>query len=981
MYLKKISAHGFKSFADDVVIDLNNGITGIVGPNGSGKSNVVDAVRWVFGEQSIKSLRGDGNMTDVIFSGSKSRAAANTGSVTLVLDNTDHFIDSSFTEISIKRRLYKDGTNEYYLNNERCRLKDITDVLIDSGLAKEGFNIISQGKVEEIIASKPTDRRIVFEEAAGVLKYKRRKDESLRKLDKTHSNMNRVNDIIIELKEQIEPLKGQRELALEYKKIKEELDSLELALITEDITTINLKYQDSKTKIETLKEELSNIEVTNTTGEAKIEKDKLELAKLDQEIKLLQEQLLTMTTEVEKINSEKTIILERQKYSVENPKLHTNLVNNKEEELNLVNFINKLKNDLDNKNTILEEDIKSYNKFELELSKTKKEKDATIASLNKLNHEESTLKTKIEILTNEIENNSLLPHAVKSILNNPKLKGIHNTIGNVIDVEEQYSSAITASLGASVTYVIVDNELVAKDAINYLKNNNIGKATFFPLNIIKPYFVPDNILNSIKKEDGFVDVAANLVKYDNKYTNIINNQLGGVIVVKDIDAANKITKLIEYRYKVVTLEGELFHIGGSITGGNKTVIRNVLTDKYELERCHHEVNNLIEKIKLAEEKINEFDDLIKKQEDSLYLANKKRVTDSQDIFVLESSVRDTENKLEDIQKEIKSINNMLENKLSNEEETIINSYYEKVKEKDDFVNNLNNKVSKRDTLHNTIEDFEFSLKKENTTFNLKNNLLKELEIDTNRMDVKLDMLLTSLAENYSITYEKAMETVKLEIPINQARTRVNSLKRSLKEIGEVNLGSIDEYDRISTRYEFLTKQKEDLISAENTLLEIIKEMDEVMIKEFSETFKVVRENFTETFKELFKGGTADLKLTDPSNLLETGIEIIASPPGKKLTSISLLSGGEKTFTAISLLFAIIKSKPTPFCILDEAEAALDDVNVESFGNYLNTLKDKTQFIIITHKKKTMEYADVLYGITMQESGVSKLVSVKLEELK
>ena len=981
MYLKRIEAHGFKSFADDTIIELNKGITGIVGPNGSGKSNVVDAVRWVLGEQSIKSLRGDGNMTDVIFSGSKSRNASNVASVTLILDNTDQFIASPLSEISLKRRVYKDGTNEYYLNNERCRLKDITDVLIDSGLAKEGFNIISQGKIEEIILSKPSDRRIIFEEAAGVLKYKKRKEEALRKLDKTHDNMNRVNDIVNEISTQLEPLKEQKEKALQFREVKEELDSLELALITDDITTINRKYQDSKTKIDVLTDEIEKIKVSNTSSEAKIELDKSELAKYDENLKELNKKLLELTTKVEKINAQKTVILERQKYSVEDPKLHTNLVNLKERELELSNTINNEKNKITNEKETLEKIILDYNNIENKITKVKKDKDEVQELLTKTTFKESSLKTKIQILTNEIENNSLLPNAVKQVLNNPKLRGIHNVIGNVFEVEEKFATSISTSLGSSASYVIADNEVVVKEAINYLKNNNIGKVTFFPINIIKPHFIDNETLNLLKNEKGFIDVAINLIKYDSKYENILKNQLGGVIICDNIDSANAICKKINYRYKVVTLEGELFSIGGSITGGYKTNKPNIITDKYELEKLQFEYDNIISEIKNYEIRINEVDELLKINEDNLYLKNKEKITISQNVFNLESNLITLDSSLEQVQNEIKGINNLLNNNLSKEEETILNSYYETSQEKDNLVNDINNLTNKRNSLHNSIEEYEFSVKRENSQFNTKNNELKELEIEVNRMDVKLDMLLNTLTETYNITYEKAKEMVKLEIPVKDARTRVNSLKRIVKEIGEVNLGSIEEYDRISTRYEFLTNQREDLIKAEDTLLEIIKEMDTVMIKEFKETFQLVKDNFSTTFKELFKGGTAELKLTDPSNILETGIEIIASPPGKKLTSISLLSGGEKTFTAISLLFAILKSKPTPFCILDEVEAALDEVNVNSFGDYISKLKIDTQFILITHKKKTMEFADVLYGITMQESGVSKLVSVKLEELK
>lgn len=981
MYLKEIKAHGFKSFADRISIELDRGITGIVGPNGSGKSNIVDAVRWVLGEQSVKSLRGDGTMTDVIFSGSKSRNPLNVASVTLVFDNSDHYLPIDFNEVAIKRRVYKDGTNEYYLNGEKCRLKDIIDILLDSGIAKESFNIISQGKIEEILSNKPTDRRVVFEEAAGVLKYKKRKEEALHKLERTHDNMNRVNDIISELEVQVEPLKEQKEKALEYLKIKDELEEVEIALITNDITKINYQYQQNKKRIDELNEEIVTIATTSNTNEVKIEEFKNKLNILNENINNKQQELLNLTSKVEKINSQKQIILERKKYEVEDSKLHDNLVILKEKELALKNEINNVQNEIDNKQLELGQVLIEYDKENHNVEQVKTNKNNLLMDLSNQLRLETVLKTRIENLKESIEHNSLLPTAVKTVLNNPKLRGIHNVIGNVIEVSDEYSIAISTSLGAASSFIITDNETTAKEAIVYLKNTNGGRATFFPLNVIKPKGIEPEVLNMVINIEGFVDVASNLVKYDSKYTNIISNQLGNVIVAKDIDSANMISKKINYRYKIVTLDGELLHVGGSITGGNASNSRNIITEKYELENNLRDLDNLIGVIKNIENMINDCDYQLKLLEEKLYVINKKKINLEEYLNNKKSELNNKIIMLNNTLSEINGTSNIINNSLSSEEEKVLKEYYDALKEKNEVDNELKNLIFERNNLAESLEEFEHEIKKENSLFNVKNKELKDLEIEVNRMDVKLDTLLNTLNETYGLTYERAFHNYKLEIDENIARTKVNSLKRQLKEIGVVNLGAPEEYDRISSRYEFLIKQRDDLINAENTLLEIIKELDQVMEKEFLSTFQVIKENFTATFKELFKGGTAELKLTDPDNILETGIEIIASPPGKKLTSISLLSGGEKTFTAISLLFAILKSRSVPFCIFDEVEAALDEVNVESFGEYLVKLKNKTQFILITHKKKTMEFVDTLYGITMQESGVSKLVSVKLEEIK
>lgn len=980
MYLKKIIAQGFKSFADKITIDLENNITGIVGPNGSGKSNVVDAIRWVLGEQSVKSLRGDGNMTDVIFQGSKSRSASNVASVTLIFDNTDHYINLNFSEISIKRRVYRDGTNEYYLNNEQCRLKDITNILLDSGMAKESFNIISQGQIDGIISAKPTDRRVMIEEAASVLKYKHRKEEAIRKLEKTNNNISRVNDIISELERQVEPLKIEKEKALKYIDIKDELENIEIALIAQDITNLNYKYQDNKSKIEMLNKEIMSISTSNSANETKLLEYKIKQSEIENKIKEYQTKLLELTELSEKLNSQKKIILERQKYEVNDTKLHDNLVNLKEKELKLENDINIIELEIKTLNESLKDQADLINNKEQEIAVTKSNKNDNERKLTTEIRNDLNLKQKINNLTETIENNNTLPQSVRNILNNPKLTGIHNIIGKLIDVEEIYSKAITTILGASANNIVVDNEISAKEAIKYLKENNLGRATFFPLSIIKEKSLNDAdkyILN----EKGVVNIASKIVNYDSKYKNIIENQLGNVIVVDNIDNANIISKKLGYRYRVVTLDGEILHVGGSITGGNNKTTQNIISIKYELDNTKKEKEKTETIIKNLENEINKNDNILKQQEDELYLLNKTKIETEEIKNAKEKQQEELNKTLEEVKFDLKGTKNILEGKLTEEEEKILKEYYESIRQKDETTNNINILEDEKHDLEEEKEQFEYELKKESSIYNSKNKELKELEIEVNRLDVKLDTLLNTLNETYNMTYEHATSLYKLELDEDLARTKVNTLKRNLKEIGEINLNAPKQYDEISTRYEFLISQREDLINAENTLLDIIKEMDSVMIQEFTRTFEIINKNFNDTFKELFRGGNASLKLTDPENILETGIEIDACPPGKKLKNISLLSGGEKTFTAISLLFAILKSRPVPFCVLDEVEAALDEVNVDSFGQYVKRLQEKTQFIIITHKKKTMEYANTLYGITMQESGVSKLVSVKLESLE
>ena len=979
MYLKTLKAHGFKSFADKTNLEFEQGINGIVGPNGSGKSNVVDAIRWVLGEQSVKSLRGDGTMTDVIFSGSKSRNPMNVASVSLVFDNCDDYLPLEYDEVEIKRRVYKDGSNEYYLNGERIRLKDLTNLLLDSGIAKESFNIISQGKIESIISSKPSDRRIIFEEASGVLKYKRRKEEAIRKLDKTHDNKNRINDIITELETRLTPLKEAKDKAIKYKTIHNELENMEIALITEDITNINFEYQNSKDKIDNLNKEVLTLMTSGTKNEAKIEKYKNNITALDEQIKFMQEKILELTTLSERLNSKKILIEERKKNQSEENKLHQKILELKEKELSTKNNIEKINGEINNIKSDLENLTKRIDREEHHQSEIKDNKNKLETRLTNILREKNNLEFKIETLQNTIENGGALPLPVKSVLNNPKLRGIHNALGNLIETDENHALAITTALGYSTNHIIVDSEKDAKEAINYLKT--IGRATFFPLNIIKPKYIDSETLNKVKNINGYIDIASNLVKYDNKYSNIILNQLGNIIVAQDIDSATHISRLINNRYRIVTLDGEIIHVGGSMTGGKQNKVRNLISDKYELEHNIKQKGILLSKIQDIENNINEVDYNLKATEDKIYLLNKDKILSEEQINNKKNQLSSLHQILEQTTFDINSTHKQINGSLSEEEEEILNKYYAALKTKTEAEQELASLIKEKQSLNETLEDFEASLKKENSLYNSKTAELKDLEIKASRLEVKLDNLLNNLTENYSITYEKAKENYKLDIDFNIAKSEVNKLKKELKNLGTVNLTAPEEFEEVNERYNFLNKQIDDLTQAENTLLQIIEEMDKVMISEFKDTFNKISINFQETFRELFKGGHAELKLTDPNNILETGVDIVASPPGKKLSSISLLSGGEKTLTAISLLFAIIKSKPSPFCVLDEVEAALDEANVDTFGKYVQSLKKKSEFIIITHKKKTMEYADILYGITMQESGVSKLVSVKLEDIE
>ena len=975
MYLKEIKISGFKSFADKTNITLDDNITCIVGPNGSGKSNIIDAVKWVLGEQSIKSLRGSNNMSDVIFAGSKSRSPLNLASVSLVFDNSDSYLKVPYTEISVTRKVFRSGENEYYLNNEKCRLKDIYDLFLDSGMGKYAFNIISQGEVSKIISDSPYERRTIFEEAAGVLKYKRRKEEALKKLEKTNENLTRVKDIIKELEEQIEPLKIQSEQASKYLKIKENLEQIEIALIANDLEKLNVLYHEQTKQIEDLTNEIIEKTTNITNDDIELEKKKQELEKITTNLTSLQQNLLILTKEEEKLNGEKNIIKERSKYDAEDVKVHENITNLKEQKLSLNNKLLSIKTDLtilDNKIKEVLKDNSNKNNEYVSLNNTKEDIKNKISAL-----ENSKLQKeyKIKYLNDYIENSSF-PVSIKRLLSNPKLIGIHNTISKLINIDEKYLLALDVSLGGAKDYLVVDNPNVAKTCINYLKENNLGRVTFFPLDVIKPRYIEDNILNVVNDMDGFIDILANLVSYDSNYKNIIFNQLGNVLVVDNIDNANKISKKINNKYKIVTLDGEIINVGGSITGGTVKK-KSIISEKYELENLITKKDMEEKEILSLKQKQEEIDKNIKQFENILYEIRKNKILLTEEYNAKNENYKLLKNQLDRITLELNNLEDLEDNSINEEEEKILKKYYEVLKEKE-LVNKkiilLNEEKEKVSSL---IEEYQAKYRLNNSNVRNLEEKKKTLEIESSKMSVKMDNLLNILSETYQMTFEKAKANYVLEEDIDVARKNVNSYKKELKEIGIVNLGAIEEYERVSKRYEFLTKQDNDLEEAITTLLKIINELDLVMEKEFIKTFKEIEIEFNNVFKELFKGGSAKLKLTDESNILETGVNIEVSPPGKKITSISLLSGGEKTLTAISLLFAVLNVKKIPFCLFDEVEAALDEANVDRVGTYFNKYIGKTQLIIITHKKKTMEYANTLYGITMQESGVSKLVSVKL----
>ena len=975
MYLKSIRAQGFKSFADKLDLEIHPGITGIVGPNGSGKSNIVDAVRWVLGEQSVKNLRGQNSMSDVIFSGSESREGQKRAMVALTFDNTDKYLHSDFAEVEIKRIVYSTGENEYFINNSRVRLKDITDLFIDSGAGSSAFNIISQGNVTDIVNSKSSDRRVIFESAAGVLKYKKRKEESLKKLEKTEENLTRIKLIITELSKTVEPLKEQSIVAKKYKEIKGELENIDIALIVRDINEINSEYSVLKTEIEGLKENLLTLKTSDI--DAELEKLKLQNIELEDKINEKREELLRISDTLNSLNSEKQITLERQKYEVDNKKIDDNLLKLKEQELSLKKNIDVTARDVAEIEASIAEERKKGEEVKNRLFVLKVKRSNTNNSLMEKSKALYLLQNKIDILENNILNAENTPVSVRNILNNPRLFGIHNTIGKLIEIPERLVVALDVALGNAANYIVVDDDTAPINAIEFLKERKLGRATFFPLSIIKSRYVNKEIIDDIKNIHGYIGILSDMLTFDEKYRSIIENQLGQVIVVENANTLNVIGKLINYKYRIVSLDGEIQHAGGSITGGTSKK-NSMLNEKNELNKLKDDYNKLNVLINSLTKELENYDKEIAEAEEREIVLDKYVILLNDELFNKKTSLSRITDEYNNLTSELAGMEDLKSNKLNDHLVDLLEQINKTSKDRDIINNDIKRIKREKDDIVDQINTLEKNMREANSNYNSVNNELKNKEVLSGKLEVKLDNLLDVLNDEYNLTYDYASVSYTLDMDPDLAREKVNNLKRELNSLGNVNLGSIEEYERLSKRYDFLNNQKSDLENSSSELKEIIEQMDDIMVEKFKKSFMDIKDAFADIFKLMFKGGRGELKLSDPDDLLNTGIDIIAIPPGKKINSPVSLSGGEKALTAICLLFAMLRVKPSPFVILDEAEAALDEVNVDMFGKYLSLEKMNSQFIVITHKKRMMEYCDSLYGITMQESGVSKIVSAKLE---
>ena len=1184
MYLKRLELQGFKSFADKTILEFKPGITSVIGPNGSGKSNISDAIRWVLGEQSMKSLRG-AKSEDIIFAGTQSRKSLGFAEVSIVIDNSDAKLPIEYSEVTVTRKLYRNGETGYFINKTPCRLKDILELFMDTGIGKDGYSIIGQGKIDEILSNKSEDRRHIFEEAAGIVKYRTRKQESEKKMEQTKLNLLRINDILTEIEGNIEPLKAQSEKAKQYLNLREELKNIEVGLFVYNINTYKEKLEQiiKDEEIMTAQRNTENEKLTSIQSL----KDSLkqELDEITTQIEQMQNIGFESTNKIEKINSEIGISKERIQNNIANKErleseiqeLKTRIGELQEEEkqrqekkANLFQNKEKFEEELKQKETELAKLTKTLSDKELEIE-AKKQKIETntdkkyevLADINtqeanyeNLEKRKKTLKIELENIISELDStrdnkqelskkfyeiqskrnivsNNLQQEttekescmnkikdfeeeinklnyqmnmkdarhkflletekekegyikSVKELLldcdkNSQLKKSMHGVLANLISVNKEYELAIEMCLGQALQNVVTETEEDAKKLVEHLRNNNLGRASFLPISSIRGKRIENVISNGMK---GVIGIASDLVKCDKKYSQIVLNLLGRTVVVEDMNIGISLAKMNNYSFRIVTLKGDVISSSGSITGGSvatKTV--NILGRSREIEELEKEIKKLskkIEEITLQKQKylesitevIEKVAGLEKELQDIeiVYAAeNQKMVSIEENIYKLEQrrdklkeeelsinkqkeeSIKQKEEKEQEVEKlnsEIKSLSEEVEqfatvNKdnqkyiddlnfdITNlkisvssfiESEASIEEFVERIRQ--EILNNNNNIENKNNTLNQAIkENAELQTKIDNLNSEIeqikaevnnssenieklkqlrteKNELLdkKEEEITNQfsileglkeqivKMDFKktkleqdIEQLINTLWNEYEITPNNAGEYKKPN-NIAQAQKEVSSIREKIKDLGSINIDSIEEYKKISERYDFMCEQRLDLENTVAKLRKVISEMTQTMEQQFKEKFEIINKNFNEVFIELFGGGKAELILTDEDNVLECGIDIRVQPTGKKLQNMMLLSGGEKAFTAIALLFAILKINPAPFCILDEIEAALDDVNVYRFAEYLKKFSQALQFLVITHRKGTMEVADTVYGVTMEENGISKLLSMKLSSI-
>ncbi|MBQ6450460.1 MAG: AAA family ATPase [Solobacterium sp.] len=968
MFLKRIEMQGFKSFADKTVITFEHPITGIVGPNGCGKSNISDAVRWVLGEQSAKQMRGE-KMYDVIFSGSADRRMLNMAEVTLVFDNTSRVLNTDQDEIEVTRRLFRDsGDAEYLINRNRVRLRDIVELFLDTGLGKDSLSIISQGNVISFAESKPLERRGIFEEAAGVAKYKKRKLESLSRLERTKNNLDRSNDILLELEKQVSPLKRQAKKAEEYRAKKKRLEEIEISVLVQDIDDLNTQIEDTKKTLFDIDTRTAMLSNSIETSENRIIEDRKRSSALDRESLSHQNDLLHTVDEITALEARKTEMDERSKYIIETGNREQKV----KETRDLLEIARLEYEDREERRKTLENEIK-LNSEKLSLAAQslfdlQTEYEQAQGMLRSLENQKT-------YLDNLLKDPFSRQAGVKSVMDNKhSLHGILGVVGQVIKAKDGYEEAISEALGGVMYNIVTTNEEAGRNAIGFLNRNRAGKATFLPLTVLRPSWVTKEALIICENTEGYLGTASQFVDYDKTFDPVVQRELNNVLVVDTLENGNNLSALTNRSYKIVTLNGEVIHRGGAMTGGKNRRNTTLVTAEKELAEIDANIDAQKARTELAGKKLR----------DTQFERDAVSRTLQENRYALAS--------LEPIVDAKKAKYDKLKNDLALLGDEPVHEEGENTSLADDTITRLNTAYSRRDelnqllrsineqkfTLNQEIERKEQQVRQQRKELETTVAAANAIKIDQGRLETRMDNSLQRLATEYQLTYEFARTKV-TEEKLDNAREEVLQLREEIARLGNINMNAPEEYNEVNERYEFLKKQIDELTESRDKILAAIDEMDRVMTKQFKEMFDKINIEFDNIFRSLYGGGSGKLVLEDPTDILNTGIEIKAQPPGKAIQNNMLFSGGEKSLIALCVLFAILKVKPVPLVILDEVEAALDQGNVERFAQYLHHYTDRTQFVVVTHRPGTMENADVLFGVTMQHQGVSQMLKVEIRD--
>lgn len=965
MFLKKIEMQGFKSFADKVVINFQDEVTGIVGPNGCGKSNISDAIRWVLGEQSSKSLRGT-SMTDVIFNGSENRKKVNLAEVTLVFNNERKALNSDYEEVEVTRRLFRDTReSEYLINKVPCRLRDIHDLVLDTGLGRDSLSIISQGTISYFAEAKPIERRVIFEDAAGVSKYKKRKIESINKLERTKENMDRMQDIVDEITRQVNSLKRAAKKAEIYVEKRDLLKSIEVSVLCKDITDLNGMIKEGQAKVFELQAQLASLETNVGVYDHELEEKRNEIFKLDQEVSKGQETMMKYIHEVGVLETRRIETDERRKYAME-------VGDKKAKAKELKAMLNDAKIEFDDRkkrhqelNAAVEILVQSNFERNQELA----DKTVRVSSLSGgLN----TLKNRLDVLEHRISRPFEGQQGVQAIMDNKaSLHGVHDAIGNIFTPHDSYETAITTALAGSIMHIVTTSDKDAVNAINFLKNNRSGRATFIPMSVVRPRSVQNDALTVSDSVKGYLGVASDFVDNDETYADLRDSLLGNVLIVETIENANTLAKRLNHAYKIVTLDGDVIHRGGVMSGGrSKGNNQSMLTLRKDKEDLEKEVLLKQENLVLEQNKLNALQTSLREASDELM---GRRISLAQIEPVLDAKRARYEN----LKQEFEDLNPE-ELDLDVSEDDGVSELNALLMKRDELGSTLSLLRERRNNLSHDVKRKEASFREDRSELNALTSSLHGLDLELTKQQTRVENNLERLSSVYQMTYEYAYENVYNEEAAKNS-SEVLQLRGEIANLGNVNLEAPEEYKEAQERYDFLSAQLDELVAARDKLLAVIDEMDEIMIVQFKEMFEKINDELNEVFTKLFGGGKARLILEDENDLLNTGIDIDVQPPGKSVQNIRLFSGGEKSLIAISVLFAILKARHVPLCIFDEVEAALDQANVERLANYIKNFADNTQFILITHRPGTMAQCDVLYGVTMPTKGVSNMLRVKLEE--